>query len=60
MRYTCDKCKFDVATKSSLKKHIERKHESVKYPCDKLKYLAPKAIHLRVHVQNKRESDRYL
>ena len=60
MRYPCDKCEFAVATKRSLKKHIERKHERVKYPCDKLKYLAPKAIHLRVHVQNKRESVRYL
>ena len=55
MRYPCDKCEYAATAPSSLKQHIENKHEGVRYPCDKCEYAATKASHLKLQNGNKHE-----
>ena len=47
------KCEHAATTASSLKIHIEIKHEGVRYLCDKCHYTATGAGYLRRHTKCK-------
>ena len=54
------KCEHAATTASSLKIHIEIKHEGERYLCDKCHYTATGAGNLRRHKNCKHAGVRYL
>ena len=59
VRYLCIKCEFSVTSASSLKLHIEIKHDKVRYPCDKCGYVATKQCNLKQHIESKHKEMTY-
>ena len=45
--------------KSSLRKHIKRKHEGARYPCDNCEFAATTSGSLKSHIKSKHRGLRY-
>ena len=49
-RYSCNHCPYTTkASKSELKRHIQKEHEGVRYPCDHCTYQAKSKQNLKDH-----------
>ena len=53
MRYLCSQCEYSATDASTLKRHVENKHEGVRYPCPECKYAATQKGYLKKHLKNK-------
>ena len=51
IRYRCDQCGFQCATKWSLKNHIAT-HNPESFPCDECSHVSTKLALLKVHKRN--------
>ena len=52
-KYNCTKCEYQCKSKSTLRMHIESKHEGKTYGCNQCDYEATNQINLRFHMQSK-------
>ena len=52
-RFSCDKCPYSAISKTTLKRHVESKHEGVRYPCDQCEYSSVKSWSLKKHKEAK-------
>ena len=57
--FLCDLCDNIFASKPSLKKHKEAKHEGIRYPCDQCEYSATRISYLKKHKVAKHEGIEY-
>jgi len=57
--FPCDSCNHIFASKKTLKRHKEAKHEGIRYPCDQCEYSATQMSHLNKHKEAKHEGIRY-
>ena len=53
VKYPCNKCEYEATQKSSLKNHIQSKHEGVWYDCNQCDYKAKQLGILTTHVKLK-------
>ena len=40
MKFLCDFCEFEASWKTTLRRHIQSKHEGIKYPCNLCEFRA--------------------
>ena len=57
--FPCDLCDHKCASKNTLRRHKEAKHEGIRYPCDQCKYSATQLINLKKHREAKHDGFRY-
>ena len=53
LKYACNQCGYEAAQRSSLKIHIQSKHEGGKYACNQCDYKATQQSNLTTHIQSK-------
>ena len=56
--FPCDLCDHIYASKKTLKRHKEAKHEGIRYPCDQCEYSATNMGILFLHWLSKKCSER--
>ena len=57
--FLCDLCDYFCASKQTLKRHKEVKHEGIRYPCDQCEYSTTRMSDLKKHKEAKHEGIRY-
>ena len=59
IKYACQQCDHQAASKPAFKYHVESKHTGLKYPCQKCDYQATAHSHLQQHIKSKHEGFKY-
>ena len=57
--FPCKLCDYIYASKNTLKRHKEAKHEGIRYPCDQCEFSATRMGYLKEHKEAKHEGIRY-
>ena len=59
VKYACSQCDKQYFDRSSLRKHIQSKHEGVKYACNQCEYQATQQNNLKTHIHSVHEKVKY-